>query len=208
MFVFFVPALMFWEYLHLGDQFSSIAEYLSGFAPLMCLAVIASLPDKIEDTSFFTRVLGISSVVASLILIINTVNGGGQSLFSLIQSGFRFGEVEEAEGYQIVYNANQLGYICNIAIVGLLINIYFKKVKKIDYFLIAVLVIIGCLSVSSRKSRTQNTTTQRTGVNCFCSLRMAEDLWYVMPLAFSMEILLYRPRSALRGYESLERRGK
>ncbi len=147
-FVFIVILLMLWEFIHLGDSFSSTAEYLSGFAPLMCLAIVVSLPSKEEDTSFFTRTLAISLVVGSLILICNTVMGSDQSLLSLIQEGFRLGAVEEAENYEIVYNANGLGYLCNIAITGLLTNIYFKKAKKIDYFMLAFLVVIGCLTVS------------------------------------------------------------
>ncbi len=147
-FAFIVPILMLWEFLHLEDSFSSIAEYLSGFAPLMCLVIIVSLPYKEEDISFFTRTLAISLVVASLILISNTVMGSNQSLMSLIQEGFRLGAVEEAETYEIVYNANGLGYLCNIAIAGLLTNVYFNKAKKIDYFMLMFLAVIGCLTVS------------------------------------------------------------
>lgn len=148
LFVFIVLFLMFWEYLRLGDGYSSTAEYLSGFAPLMCLAVIVSLPAKHEDMSFFSRVLAVSLAVGSLILLANTVLGSQQSLISLIQEGFRLGEVEEAENYQITYNANGLGFLCNIAVVGLLTNVYFKRAKKIDYFLMAFAIVIGCLTVS------------------------------------------------------------
>lgn len=148
LFVFIVPFLMFWEFLHLGDGFSSTAEYLSGFAPIMCMVIIVSLPDKEENTAFFTRVLAISAVVGSVIVIANTVREYNQSLLSMIQEGFRLGEVEEAEDYLIVYNANGLGYLCNLGIVGLLINVYFKKANKLDYLVMVVLAVVGCLTVS------------------------------------------------------------
>jgi len=147
-FVLIVPLLMFWEYLHLSIGYSSVAEYLSGFAPLMCLAVIVSLPSKHEDISFFSRVLALSLTVGCAILLANTVLESHQSLLSLIQEGFRFGALEEAEGHQIVYNANGLGFLCNMVIVGLLINVYFKRAKKIDYFLMTFAVVVGCLTVS------------------------------------------------------------
>jgi len=148
LFVFIVLFFMFWEYLHLSEGYSSTAEYLSGFAPLMCLAVVVCLPTKHEDISFFSRVLAVSLAVGSLILLANTVLGSQQSLISLIQEGFRLGAVEEAESYQITYNANGLGYLCNLVIASLLINVYFKRAKKIDYFLMAFAIVIGCLTVS------------------------------------------------------------
>lgn len=148
LFLFIIPLLMFWELLHVGDGYFSMAEYLSGFAPLMCLAIVVCLPTKDEDMSFFSRVLAISLAVGSLILIANTVLGSQQSLVSLVQEGFRLGELEEAENYQITYNANGLGFLCNLAIAGLLTNIYFKRAKRIDYVLMAGAVLIGCLTVS------------------------------------------------------------
>ena len=147
-FIFCVILLMFWEFLHLNEGYATTAEYLSGFAPLMCLAVVVSLPDKHEDISVFSRVLAVSLAVGSLILIANTVLGSHQSLMSLVQSGFRLGEVEEALNYQITYNANGLGFLCNMTVVGLLSNIYFKRSKKIDYFLMIFAIVIGCLTVS------------------------------------------------------------
>lgn len=148
-FALIIPLLMLWEYLHLGE-YSYIAQYLSGFAPLMCLFVVLALPEKYEDTAFFTRVLAISLAVGSLIMIYNTVNESGQSLLSLIQEGFRFGSVEEmeTEDYVIVYNANGLGFLCNIAIAGLLTNIYLKKAKTIDYVFLIFTVFVGCLTIS------------------------------------------------------------
>ena len=147
-FVFLLPLLMLWELLHLDSTFSTVAEYLSGFAPLMCVAVVVSMPKKDEDVSFFSRVLAVSLAVGSVILLFNTVLASGQSIVSLVTQGFRLGAVEEAENYRIVYNANGLGYLCNIAIVGLLTSIYFKKAKKIDYFLLVFAAIIGSLTVS------------------------------------------------------------
>lgn len=147
-FVLIVPLLMVWEYFHLSIGYSSTAEYLSGFAPLMCLVLIVSLPNKHEDISFFSRVLAVTLAVASVILMASMVLGDQQSLSSLFQEGIRLGTIEEAEDYQITYNANGLGFLCNIAIVGLLTNFYFKRSKKIDYVLMVLLIVVGCLTVS------------------------------------------------------------
>ena len=143
-----IPFLMFWEFLHLGGEYSSTAEFLSGFAPLLCLAVVVSLPSKHEDTSFFSRVLAVSLVVGGLLMIANTAKGGQQSIISLIRDGVRLGTVEESENYQITYNANGLGFLCNLSVAGVLTNIYFKRSKKMDYFLMAFAIVLGCLTVS------------------------------------------------------------
>ena len=148
MFLFILPILMFWELLHMGDGFSTIPEFLAGFAPLLCLAVVVSLPKKREDMSLFSRVLAITLTVSGLILIVSTVVGSHESLVSLIRDGFRLGKIQEAENYQISYNANELGFMCNIAIAGLLTNIYFENARKIDYIITLFLILIGCLTVS------------------------------------------------------------
>ena len=148
LFVFILPILMFWELLHMGDGFSTIPEYLAGFAPLMCLVVVVSLPAKREDMSFFSRVLAISLTVASVILLATTLLRGDHSLNKLLQESFRLGAVEEAENYALVYNPNALGFLCNLAITGLLTSIHFKKGKKFDYIMIVFLTFVGCLTIS------------------------------------------------------------
>ena len=148
-FVIIILVLMAWEAIHLEGTTFSFAEYLSGFAPLMCLAVIVSMPNEKEDLFLFVRVLSITSVVAFTILIISTIQTSGETLFSLIQDGFRFGSVETLEeGHKLIYNANGLGYLCNLSIAGIFINVYFKSAKKIDYLMLAYLIFIGCLTVS------------------------------------------------------------
>lgn len=150
LFVLLLPILMMWELLHMwGDGYSSMAEYLSSFAPLMCLVVIICMPSKKEDSTFFVRVLAISSVVAFCILLASTVLTSGVSLLTLIQEGFRLGSVEVLEvGHKITYNANGLGFLCNLSIAGLLTNVYFKKANRMDYGMIAFLAVVGCLTVS------------------------------------------------------------
>ena len=147
--VFIIPILMLWEILHMGLTNFSLAEYFSGFAPLMSLAVVVSLPNKREDITFFIRVLATTCVVAFSILLVSTVMLNGQSLMNLMQEGFRLGSVEVIDvAHKITYNANGLGYICNITIAGILINIYFKSAKLADYLMLIFIVLIGCLTVS------------------------------------------------------------
>ena len=143
-------SLMAWEALHLGSSGSSVIEFLRGFAELIIIVVLMGIPAKGEcNVEQFTRVLAISSSVAFIILLFATVEGRGETIMELLQRGFRFGISDGAEEtFTFNYNANELGFICNIAISGLLININNKKAKIIDYAMIAFCIFIGLLTVS------------------------------------------------------------
>lgn len=142
--------LMVWELLHFGIGSPSLLEFARGFAELILIMVVVCLPSKHKSSvKDLTRVLAISSTVAFTILLIMTVRGRDSSIFELMKKGFRFGvsEITE-ETFTFNYNANALGFMCNLAIAGLLINIYKKQANLIDYFMIAFLIFIGLLTVS------------------------------------------------------------
>ena len=143
-------ALMVWELLHFGIGTPSLIELARGFAELLFLMIVLCLPSKRRIcVSEVTRLLAISSTVAFVILLFATVAGRGQSILDLMQNGFRFGISEDTGGsFVFRFNSNALGTICNLAIAGLLINIYNKSAKLVDYFMIVFMVFIGLLTVS------------------------------------------------------------
>lgn len=142
--------LMVWELLHFGIGTPSFLEFARGFAEIVfIIAVVCLPPSRKQSISELTRVLALSSTIAFIILLIATVEGRGASIMELLEKGFRFGvsEITE-EAFVFSYNANGLGFICNLTITGLLINIYSKNAKIIDYLMIVFLVFIGLLTVS------------------------------------------------------------
>ena len=142
--------LMVWELLHFGIGTPSFLEFARGFAEIVfIIAVVCLPPSRKQSISELTRVLALSSAVAFIILLFATVEGRGASIMELMEKGFRFGVSEITEELFVFnYNANGLGFICNLAIVGLLINVYNKNAKIIDYLMIVFLVFIGLLTVS------------------------------------------------------------
>ena len=143
-------AVMVWELFHFSIGSFSATEWLRGFSELIGVMVVICIParEKIDITTF-TRILGISSAVAFLILIIVTVKSKDTSLISLIQDGFRFGVSDDSqEAFRMNYNANGLGFLCNITIAALLLNFELKKAKIIDGVLIAFCILVGSLTVS------------------------------------------------------------
>ncbi|MBO7303964.1 MAG: O-antigen ligase family protein [Clostridia bacterium] len=142
--------LMAWEFLHFGIGSPSFTEFIRGFAELIFIMIIMCIPTKRKgNIEQLTRALAISSTVAFIILLFMTVEGRGETIMELLRRGFRFGVSEKTEEtFTFNYNANALGFMCNIAIAGLFINIHNKTAKIIDYLMLAFCIFIGLLTVS------------------------------------------------------------
>ena len=118
--------LMVWELLHHNIGIFSFWDYVRNFIEILCImTIVCIVPKKQGDACQLSRVLGLSSVVAFSILLITTLQTRQITIFELIESSFRLGNLnEELTEFKFVYNANGLGYLCNLAIGGLLINFY------------------------------------------------------------------------------------
>lgn len=142
--------IMLWELIHVAVFDDSILEFVRGFAEFICFMLLISISsDKEYDISKLIRSLGISSTVAFIMLVIVTLQNKDSSLLSLLEEGFRFGISENTEDFfNFNYNANGLGYMCNLVICGVLINIHNKKAKIIDYVSMVVCIFVGALTIS------------------------------------------------------------
>ena len=148
----YVPLLlmMMWELLHgITGEFSFVA-YLQGFTELIFCSFVISLPNKKFDYPFIARVLAVCVAFACTVLLLKLLPEVNYNFEKIFEGGnYRFGvNVENTESYVMNYNANVLGFMCNLAIAGLLIRMMAQKVNFIDIALIAVLVFYGALTLS------------------------------------------------------------
>ncbi len=143
--------LLFWELFHHGIGNFSFVDCFAVFVEMLFVMVLMCLePKKRTDICQLSRVLAISCVVSFTILFVNTYSAANINFLDLLSSGFRLGTTEdiEVQGYQFFYNANELGFICNLAIASLLVNFHRKKGNIWDLLMIAFLAFIGALSIS------------------------------------------------------------
>ena len=141
--------MMLWELVHGFVYDWSMYEYLRIFAELIfCTCLIMWMPKRI-NYPMMCRLLAISTICMMLIVFVNIMvnhNGNFEEVFS---GNYRFGKGEfEVEGFEVVFNANGLGFICNLSIVGLLQLIIAKKQKAIDYIFIVLLTLFGTMTMS------------------------------------------------------------
>ena len=151
LFVYIPLALMMcWELLHGVFWDFSFVSYLQGFAELIFCTFLISLPNKKFDFSFITRVLAICVIFCCCVLLIKLLQETEFDLNDVFLSGYyRFGVIEDTElTYAISYNANELGYICNLSIIGLLLRVKIEKRNWIDMGLIGALIFFGLLTLS------------------------------------------------------------
>ena len=142
--------MMCWEASHalLGEF--SLVLYLQGFSELMFCSFVISLPNKKFDYSLISRTLAVAVVFCcsiSLWKLLETVDFDFEAIF--LEGNYRFGIVEaDAGSYVLNYNANVLGFMCNMGMLGLLLRMEKHKANIFDIVLSLLLVLIGFLTIS------------------------------------------------------------
>ncbi len=148
----YIPLLlmMVWELMHGITGEFSFTSYLQGFTELIFCSFVLSLPNKKFDYSLISRVLAVCVAFACTVLLLKLLPEVNYNFEKIFEGGnYRFGiNDENAESYVMNYNANALGFMCNMAIAGLLIRMMSRRVNIIDAALIGVLVFYGALTLS------------------------------------------------------------
>ena len=146
--------LMAWELIH-GVVFDfSLVSYLQGFSELIFLTFIISLPNKKFDYEFISRVLVITVIFSCFILLFKLlaeVNYDFQAVF--LDGRYRLGPSAYesdtiGQSYKFNYNANDLGFVCNLSISALLMKMRASKVSVVDVACIVLLCFFGALTLS------------------------------------------------------------
>lgn len=147
-----VMAMMVWELWHAFYGQFSFVEYLRDFAELILLAIVTSIDMRNVDHKLVIRSLAISVVGVCVIMLVMQMQQFGFDLvavFSRSAHSFRFGQSNMASGrFAINFNANNLGFICNLATCGSLLLAIRKEHLRIDIILAICTVIFAMMTLS------------------------------------------------------------
>ena len=147
-----VFAMMVWELWHAVYGHFSYVEYLRDFAELLILGVVTSINLKDVDHKLVIRSLVVSVVGICAIMLfmqLQQFNFDIVAVFIRSANNFRFGESNMESGiYALNFNANNLGFICNLATCGCLLLIIRKEHTRTDMVLIICTVIFGIMTLS------------------------------------------------------------
>ena len=148
-----VMAMMAWELWHAVYGHFSYVEYLRDFAELILLGIVTSVDLHDLDHKLVIRSLAISVVGVCAIMLWMQMEQFGFDLiavFARSARSFRFGQSNMESGtYALNYNANNLGFICNLSLCGLLLLVVKKEHQRLD-IVMAVLSAVFALMTLSR----------------------------------------------------------
>lgn len=148
-FVFPLIFMMTWELLHAFEYSFSSNEYLRTFAEIIfCTFLMINVHKKFNQEMLF-RLFALCTIVMMTIVLFNLLENTNYNFEKIFTGSYRFGNQQiEANSYEISYNPNGLGFICNLAISGLLLLIVKNKHKFIDIVFIGLLMLYGFLTMS------------------------------------------------------------
>lgn len=148
-----VMSMLVWELWHAFYGHFSYVEYLRDFAELILLAVITMIDLSDLDHKLVIRSLSISVVgvcVIMLVMQLQQFNFDLVAVFARSARSFRFGQSNMDDGaFALNFNANNLGFICNLSACGSLLLASRKEHGRVDIIL-AILSAVFALMTMSR----------------------------------------------------------
>lgn len=146
--------MILWEMLHVVVGEMEINELMRGFAEFIFLWFISCQKLKDLEIRVIARSLAIAVVgVCCITMYMQTtlVMGDVSDVLSQGSDGsYRFGNNNnnEEELFSLVFNPNQLGFICNLAIAALLVLMRLRKSTLIDVVMLSLCVTFGSFTLS------------------------------------------------------------
>ena len=146
--------MILWEMLHVVVGEMEINELMRGFAEFVFLWFISCQKLKDLEIRVIARSLAIAVVgVCCITMYMQTtlVMGDVSDVLSQGSDGsYRFGNNnnKEEELFSLVFNPNQLGFICNLAIAALLVLMRLRKSTLIDVVMLSLCVTFGSFTLS------------------------------------------------------------
>ena len=142
--------MMVWEVLHVFSGEFSFVAYFQGFSELIFCTFLIALPNKKFDFSFIARVLAICVIFSCTVVLLKLLAETNYNFEMIFLDGnYRFGiNDEKADSYVMNYNANGLGFMCNLGVVALFLRMKKLKVNIIDITTMAVLIFYGLLTLA------------------------------------------------------------
>ena len=147
-----VMVMMIWELWHAFYGHFSYIEYLRGFAELILLGLITSINLSDLDHKLIIRSLSISVVGVCVIMLVMQMQQFGFDLvavFARSARSFRFGQNNmESGAFALNFNANNLGFICNLSVCGSLLLATRKEHGRMDIVLAIGSAIFALMTMS------------------------------------------------------------
>lgn len=141
--------MMLWELMHALIYGFSMNEYLRNFSELIFCTFLMLNSYKKVDVKQLYRMFAICTITIAAIVLLKQLQLTNYDFELVFEYGYRLGVAEEGiENFGINFNANGLGYICNLAIAGLLQLSILKQQRRTDYLMIFALLFIGTMTMS------------------------------------------------------------
>ena len=144
--------LMIWEFFHIIMGEFSIIEYLRSFAEILFLMFVLTMDFSQLDYKKIIRSLAIATIGVCAIMLILQLKQFNFNFMSVFSRGFRmyrFGTQNTSQAnFGLNYNANRLGFICNITTTGLLILYGRKEHSRFDIAAMILSMLFGLLTLS------------------------------------------------------------
>lgn len=147
-----VLVMMGWELWHAIYGKFSYVEYLRDFAELIFLGMVTSIDlhdvnHKLVIRSLTVSVVGVCAIM--LFMQLQQFDFDLVAVFIRSAKNFRFGESNMESGrFAINFNANNLGFICNLATCGGLLLTIRKEQRWYDIALMVASVIFALMTLS------------------------------------------------------------
>ncbi len=141
--------MMVWEFLHALKYEFALNEYFRNFSEMIFVTFLMMNTYKKFDYGRICRYLAIC-VISMIVMVLWGQLQDASGLQEIFSGGYRLGNVEEEmqTQYGIRYNANALGYMCLLPVMGFAQLIVAKQQRPVDYVLTAVLLVFGILTLS------------------------------------------------------------
>lgn len=131
-----VMAMAIWEWWHAFYGNFAYVEYLRDFAELILLGIVLSIDLYELDYKLIVRSLSVSVVGVCVIMLLMQLRQFDYDIiavFARSAHSFRFGQSNMESGvYALNFNANNLGFICNLSTSGSLLLAARKEHKRLD----------------------------------------------------------------------------
>lgn len=147
-----ILAMAIWEWWHAFYGRFSYVEYLRDFAELILLGLVVSIDLYEVDYKLVIRSLSVSVVGVCVIMLIMQLQQFDFDLiavFARSAHNFRFGQGNMESGvYALNFNANNLGFICNLSLCGILLLAARKEHNRFDVLLAIGSAIFTLMTLS------------------------------------------------------------
>ena len=147
-----VLVMMAWELLHVGYGYFSITEYFRDFAELLFMGAllmidVGELDYKMIIRSVAVSVVGVCAVM--FVMQLQQFHFDILALFSRSAAIWRFGQSNMDEGrFALNFNANNLGFICNLAACSMLLMRKKKEYTVLDFILTMGAFVFAVMTLS------------------------------------------------------------